>query len=117
MYNEREVANDLDKTFFAESDATITSNALSVTITGVAGKKHYLGSIVLTGTTGTGAAEALTIKDGATTVWTETFTVGTDKVRQFQAVPLVTSTGSDLVVTASATNLTGGKLFVVGYTK
>jgi hypothetical protein len=117
MYNVREVANDLDKDFFAESDATIASNALSVTIAGVSGKKHYLGSIVLTGTTGTGAAEALTIKNGATTVWTEAFTVGTDKVRQFQAVPLVITEGNDLVVEASATNLTAGKLYVVGYTK
>ncbi len=117
MYNVREVANDMDKTFGVGSDATVASNKLSVTIAGVAGKRHYLGSVCLTGTAGSGSAEALVIKDGATEKWSEAFTVGTDKVRQFQAVPLVTSPGANLVIEASATNLTAGKLYAVYYTK
>ncbi len=117
FYTETECANDMDKTFGVASDTSITANALSVTIAAVTGKKHYIGSIVLTGTTGTGAAEALIIQKGSTTVWTEAFTVGTDLVRQFQAVPLVGNEGEAMTVQASATNLTAGKLYVVYYTK
>ncbi len=116
-YNEFEVINDMDKDFGAASDTTVAANALSIEIAAVSGKRHYIGSIVLTGTAGTGAAEALTVKFGSTTVWTETFTIGTDKVRQFQAVPLVGNQGEAVTVSASATNLTAGKLYVVYYTK
>jgi hypothetical protein len=112
-----EILNDRDKTFGVAKDETVASNALSVEIAAVAGKRHYIGSIVLTGTAGTGGAEALKIKKGATVVWQEAFTVGADKVRQFQAVPLVGNPGETVTVEASATNLTAGKLYVVYYTK
>ena len=117
MFTPTEVLNDVDKTFGVGSSSTVVANVITVTIAAVTGKRHYLGSIVLTGTTGAGGAEALTINDGATTVWTETFTVGTDKVRQFDAVPLVGTSGNAVTITASATALTAGKLYVVYYTK
>lgn len=112
-----EVLNDIDKTFGVAKAESAVSNKITVEIAAVADKKHYIGSIVLTGTTGTGGAEALVIKKGTVTVWSESFTIGTDKVRQFQAVPLVGNEGEAVTVEASATNLTGGKLFVVYYTK
>jgi hypothetical protein len=109
--NERHLARDCASTL------TATANAITVTIAAVADKVHRLGSVVLVGTTGTGAAEALVIKDGATTVWEEPFTVGTALARQFQAIPLEATEGNALVVQASATNLTAGKLYVVYETK
>jgi len=112
-----EVLNDVDKTFGVGKAESATGNKITVEIPAVADKKHYIGSIVLTGTTGTGGAEALVIKKGSTTVWQETFAIGTDKVRQFQAVPLVGNEGEAVTVEASATNLTAGKLYVVYYTK
>lgn len=112
-----EVLNDRDKTFGVAKDETAASNVLAVEIAAVAGKRHYIGSIVLTGTAGTGGAEALKIKKDSTVVWQEAFTVGADKVRQFQAVPLVGNPGETVTVEASATNLTAGKLYVVYYTK
>lgn len=115
--NLREYINDKDKTFGTASDTTAASNELSVEIAAVDGKKHYIGSIVLTGTTGGGGAESLVIKKGSTTAWEESFTVGTDTVRQFQAVPFVGNEGEAVTVEASATELTAGKLYVVYYTK
>lgn len=112
-----EVLNDRDKTFGCAGPGTISSNKITLTIQGVAGKRHYIGSIVLTGTAGTGGNPVLAIKKGATTVWEESFTVGSDKIREFQAVPLVGEAGQEITVEASATDLTAGKLYVVYYTK
>ena len=117
IYAAEEVLNDIDKTFGVASVALPTSNKITCTIAAVAGKRHYIGSIILTGTTGTGGVPALTIKNGTTTVWSESFTVGTDTVRQFQAIPLVGSEGAAITVEAAATNLTAGKIFVVYYTR
>jgi hypothetical protein len=116
IYSVTEILNDIDKTF-GNATATAGTNKITVTIAAVTGKRHYIGSIVLTGTTGTGGAEALTIKDGITTVWSEAFTVGTDLVRQFQAIPLVGTEGKAVTIEASATSLTAGKIFVVYYTR
>jgi hypothetical protein len=112
-----EVLNDFDKTFDVGSDTTVETNKLSVVIPAVSGKRHYIGSIVLTGTAGTGGAESLVIKKGSTTKWEESFTVGQDKVRQFQGVPFVGNEGEAVTIEASATNLTAGKMYVVYYTK
>lgn len=112
-----EVLNDRDKTFGTAGPGTLAGNVLTLTIAGVANKKHYIGSIVLTGTAGTGGAESFKIKKGTTVVWEETFTIGTDKIRQYQAVPLVGNNGEDITIEASATNLTAGKLYVVYYIK
>ncbi len=116
-YTPTEVLNDIDKTFGVVKAETPINNKLTVSINGVDNKKHYIGSIVLTGTTGTGGNTALVIKMGSTVVWTETFTVGTDKVRQFQAVPLVGNKGEAVTVEVSANDLAAGKLYVVYYTK
>ncbi len=116
IYSATEVLNDIDKTF-GNASASASSNKVTCEIAAVSGKKHYIGSIVLTGTAGTGAAEALTIKKGSTVVWQEAFTVGIDKVREFQKVPLVGNEGEAVTVEASATNLTAGKIFVVYYTR
>lgn len=117
LFTPTEVLNDIDKTFGVGKTETVTTNKITVTIAAVTDKKHYIGSIVLTGTAGGGAAEALVIKKGATAYWNETFTIGADKVRQFQAVPFVGNEGEAVVVEASATELTAGKLYVVYYTK
>ncbi len=107
ILNERHLARAVASTLAA------TANKVTVTIAGVAGKVHCLGSIVLLATTGAGAAEALTITNGTTVVWNEPFTIGTALVRQFQAIPLEATEGNALVVEASATSLTAGKLYVV----
>ena len=112
-----EVLNDLDKTFGAASTLVPVAHVITVSIPVVSGKKHYIGSIILTGTAGAGAAEAFQIKKGDAVVWQESFVVGTDLVRQFQAVPLVGNEGEAVSVVASATELTAGKLFVIYYTK
>ncbi len=116
-YTQWEVANNRDKVFGVASTTSTTTNSITVTIAAVSGKKHYIGSIVLTGTTGSGGAESLKINKGSTTSWDEKFTVGTDTVRQFQAVPFVGNQGEAVSVVASATELTAGKLYVVYYTK
>ena len=116
-YSQWEVANDKDKIFGVGATTSPTTNTITVTLDAVSGKRHYIGSIVLTGTAGTGAAEALVIKKGTVTSWSEAFTVGTDTVRQFSAVPFVGNQGEAVSVVASATNLTAGKLYVVYYTK
>ena len=108
-----DIANERHLARATASTLTATTNKITVTIAGVANKVHRLGSVVLVDTTGTGAAEALVVKNGATTVWQESFTVGTEKVRQFQAIPLEATEGNALVVEASATNLTAGKLYVI----
>ncbi len=108
-----EILNETHRTYGKASATTASSNKVTCTIAAVAGKCHRIGSIILTGTAGSGAAEALTIKDGTTTVWSEAFTVGTDVVRQFQAIPLVGTEGAAITIEASATNLTAGKIFVV----
>ncbi len=111
---DNDILNENHITYGKASDTSIASNALSIAITApAAGYRIFLGSIVLTGTTGGGGAEALTIKDGSTTVWTETFTVGTDKVRQFDAVPLVGTEATAMTISASATALTAGGLYVL----
>ena len=110
------VDSDTGKTF-ASATANAGSNKITVTIAAVTGKKHYIGHIVLTGTTGTGAAEAFVIKDDTTTKWSEAFTVGTDKVRSFGDIPFVGTAGKAVTVEVSATNLTAGSLFVLYYTK
>ena len=112
-----EVLNDLDKTFGAASSSTVVSNVVTVTLTAVEKKKHYIGSIGLVGTAGVGGAEALQIKKGSTVVWDEPFTVGAPLIRQFQAVHLVGNEGEAVTVTASATALTAAKLYVIYYTK
>lgn len=112
-----EVLNDIDKIFGVAGPGTVSSNKVTLTIPGVAGKRHYIGSIVLTGTAGSGGSEAFVIKKGTTEVWREAFTIGQDKVRQFLGVPLVGNVGEDIVIEASATNLTDGKIYVVYYTK
>jgi|GEM_PF-3265837 len=117
LFTPTEVLNNVDKMFGAAKTEAPTTNKITVTIAAVTGKKHYIGSIVLTGTTGGGGAEAFVIKKGTTTAWTESFTVGTDKVRQFQAVPFVGNEGEAVSVEVSATNLTAGKVYVVYYTK
>lgn len=94
------------------STLTPTTNAITVTVAGVAGKVHRLGRIVLLGTAGTGAAESIIIVDGITTVWPETFVVGTEKIISFGQMPLEMTEGNTLTVTVSATNLTAGKLYV-----
>ena len=112
-----DIANEVHLARATARTLTATSNKVTVTVAAVANKVHRLGSAVLVDTTGTGAAEALVVKDGTTTVWEESFTVGTEKVRQFQAIPLEITEGNALVVEASATNLTGGKLYVVYETR
>ncbi len=112
-----EVLNDRDKTFACAGPGSLASNKITVTLDAVAGKRHYIGSIVLTGTAGNGGNPVLAIKKGTTTVWEETFVVGSDKVREFQAVPFVGDFGQTITVEASADDLTGGKLYVVYYTK
>lgn len=117
IYSATEVLNNIDKKFGYASAVTATSNKVTCTIAAVSDKRHFIGSIILTGTAGTGGSPTLTIKDGSNTVWSETFTVGTDLVRQFQAVPLVGSEDAAVTIEASATNLTAGKIFVVYYTR
>ena len=112
-----EILNDIDKTFGAAGPGTLASNVLTLTINGVADKRHYIGSIVLTGTAGTGGAESFKIKKGTTIAWEEAFVIGQDKVRQFFGVPFVGNTGESVTVEVSATNLTAGKVYVVHYTK
>ena len=114
--NRLNVETDSEKTF-GNATATAGSNKITVTIAAVAGKRHYVGHIVLTGTAGTGAAEALVIKDDTTTKWSEAFTVGTDTVRNFGDIPFVGTAGKAVTVEVSATNLTAGSLFVLYYTK
>jgi len=117
LFTTEEVLNDVDKTFGVAKTEAATTNKITVTIAAVPGKRHYIGSIVLTGTVGGGGAEAFVIKKGSTTAWTESFTVGTDKVRQFQAVPFVGNVGEAVTVEVSATALAAGKVYVVYYTK
>ena len=112
-----EVLNDLDKTFGTAGSSTVAGNTVTVILTAVEKKKHYIGSIGLVGTAGAGGAEALQIKKGSTVVWDEPFTVGAPLVRQFQAVPLVGNEGEAVSVVASATSLTAAKLHVIYYTK
>jgi hypothetical protein len=116
LYSVQEYVRDKDKTF-GHAAADAADNAITVTIAAVEDKKHYLGSVLLTATAGDGGSETLVIKHGTTTVWSEVFTVGTDLIRQFQAVPLVSDENEVVTVEASATALTAGKLFVVYYTK
>ena len=116
LYEIEEVLNDTDKEFGAAT-ASAGSNKITVTLAAVDGKRHYIGSIILTGTIGTGGSPVLTIKKGSTTVWSEAFAVGTDTVRQFQAIPLVGNGGEAVTIEATATNLTAGKIFVIYYTR
>jgi len=117
MFTPTEVLNHMDRQFNVAKAVTVTDNSIKVEINGVEDKKHYIGSIALVGTAGTGGAESLVIKKGTDTAWEESFTVGEDKVRQFQAVPFVGNEGESVTVEASATDLTAGKLYVVYYTK
>lgn len=117
MYNTEEVLNNVDKTFGYLSATSASANKVTCIIPAITGKRHFVGSIILTGTAGSGGAPTLTIKDGSTTIWSEAFTIGTDTVRQFQAVPLVGTEGKAVTIEASATNLTAGKIFVVYYTR
>lgn len=112
-----EVLNDMDKTFGVLGPGTVATNKITLTLPGETNKRHYIGSIVLTDTAGTGGNEKLIIKKGTTTIWEESFVVGQDKVRQFQAVPLVGGFGESVIIEVSATNLTAGKLYVIYYTK
>lgn len=118
QYAPSDIVNENHITYGHASDATIASNALSVTLTAPAtGLRHFLGAIILTGTTGGGGAEALVITDGSTEIWRETFTVGTDKKITFDVVPLVGTEATAMTITASATELTAGKLYVNYLTK
>lgn len=112
-----EVLNDMDKSFKTLGPGEVISNKLTLAIQAVSNKRHYIGSIVLTDTAGTGENEKLIIKKGTTTIWEESFTIGQDKVRQFQVVPLVGGFGESVIIEVSATNLTAGKLYVIYYTK
>lgn len=112
-----EVLNDVDKDFNAAGPGTLQTNVLQLVIAGVSNKRIYLGSVVLTGTAGTGANESFRIKKGETIIWEETFVIDVDKVRQFQAVPLVGNEGESITIEASADNLTAGKIYAVYYIK
>lgn len=112
-----EVLNDMDKSFKTLGPGEVISNKLTLAIQAVSNKRHYISSISLTGTAGTGGNEKLSITKGEQIAWEESFTIGQDKIRQFQAIPIVSNFNEPITLEISATNLTAGKLYVVYYTK
>jgi hypothetical protein len=116
LFSTEEYLGHVDRTPIAQQSSTVASNSIAITLAAAANKKHYIFHVMLTGTTGAGGSPTLTIAKGATTVWTEAFTVGTDLDRPFYC-GLVGSENGAVTITAAATALTAGTLSVVGYTK
>ena len=116
-YSAHEVLSDLDKTFGIGKTLTPTTNAVTVTLAAVAGKRHYVVRVSLMGTAGSGSAESLSLTGGADT-YAESFVVGTDKVIELPyPACYVGAENTAVVVSASATNLTAGKVYVMYFTR
>ena len=113
----REVLGHRDRTPISQQSSTIASHSITITLAAVTGKKHYIHQITLVGTAGGGGAEAIVIKKGTTDSYTDTFTVGTRFSQPFYGDGWVGNEGEAVSIVASATNLTAGKLSVVGFTK
>lgn len=92
-------------------DATVSSNALTVTIAGIRAQRIQIGQIALTNTTGAGGSPLITVNDGTNDIWKDAFVVATPYSKSF-ATPLVGAVGANVVITASATTLSTGMLYV-----
>lgn len=116
-FSETEVYNDLDKFFKIAGPGQVVNNKLTISIPAAKDRRHYIGTVVVTGTAGTGGNENFKIKQGYETVWEESFVIGQDKSRQFPFIPLTGNIGESVTFEISATDLTAGKVYIAYYTK
>lgn len=117
LFTLQEVAAYRDRDFIAESEDTVATNSITITLAASTGRRHYLQNITLAGTAGGGGAEAITVTSGSTGKWTGQFTIGTERDKPFYGMGLVCGEGEAVTIVASATALTHGTLSVTGFTK